>query len=57
MNIFKRISWHYDAIKNGGASINDCVEVELNLTKADKEGITISIVVLTIVLIATLVIL
>jgi hypothetical protein len=57
MNIFKRISWHYDAIKNGGASINDCEEVELNLTKADKEGITISIVVLTIVLIATLVIL
>jgi hypothetical protein len=27
----QRIQWHYDAIVNGGASVLDCIKVELKI--------------------------
>jgi len=32
--IISRLSWHYDAIVNGGATIIDCIRVELQIIQS-----------------------
>lgn len=27
----KRVNWHVDAMRNGGATLLDCIKVEINL--------------------------
>ena len=31
MKFINRLSWHYDAITNGGATILDCIKVEYQI--------------------------
>ena len=36
MGTLKRLSWHYDAMVNGGANLFDCIIVELQILKIIK---------------------